>query len=274
MEDRDEGSFVLNAKEYNFIIEFPTCNSFRQVLEFLNNSHKTVPLCFSKKIFSIRKANDSQNFIGDFKFKGNKMLRYYVDELELEKKFSSENPDPELFVHVPIPSLLSSLKKISKSQRIWLAQRKGKENCIQIFSNEFMSNIIVDPSREEPIRFEVENPINFENPNVTMQLSAFHYAATGCGKTSDRFCKIQVYEQGAKIFSDSAQGDLFVRKGYCTSDIISEVPVPGDTMKSISKLSSLSDEGIVSLHSDNESYMCLSIPISVIGEATFFLIAE
>lgn len=274
MEDRDDGSFALNAKDYNFIIEFPTCNSFRQVLEFLNNSHKTVPLCFSKKQFSIRKANDSQNFIGDFEFKSSKMLRYYVDETELEKRRTEETPDPELFVHVPIPSLLSSLKKVSKSQRIWLAQKKGKENYIQIYSNEFMSNIIVDPSREDPIRFEVENPIDYENPNITMQLSAFHYSATGCGKTSDRFCKIQVFKHGAKIFSDSAQGDSFVRKGYCTGDPVCEVSVPGDTMKFISKLSSLSDEGIGSLYSDNDSYMCLSIPISVIGNVSFFLIAE
>lgn len=272
MEDKNEGSFSLNAKEHNFIIEFPTCNSFRQILELLNQNHKNIPLCFSRKKLSIRKSNDSQNFICDFNFFGRKMLRYYVDELELEKKRSDENPDPEIFVHIRIDSLLANLKRAQKKQKICLAQKKGKENVIQIYSDEFTSNLVIDPSRETPI--ELKSDINHDNPNVTMQLSGFHYSATGCGKASDRFSKIQVFGDGAKIFSSSAQGDSDVKKGFCTGDVISEVSLPGDTMKSISKLSSLSDEGIVSIYSDSESYICLLIPISVIGEGSIFLLTE
>ncbi len=45
-------------------------------------------------------------------------------------------------------------------------------------------------------------------------------------------------------------------------------------MKSISKLSSLCDESIVRIYCDNESYIRLEIPISVIGTVYLYLMTK
>lgn len=277
MEDISASTSGLNLKEYYFIMEFPTCNSFRQVLEFLNQSHKTIPLCFSKNKFSIRKPNDRQTIIFDGVFNARNMLIYHVDPDELEKK-RRENPsqEPEFFIHVPILPLLVNLKRVQKKQHIRLAQKKGKESYIAIISEETGSgsNIRIDPSREAPLTLEFENPISSDNPNITMQLSGFHYSATGCGRISDRVSKIQAYAHGLKILSSSAQGDSDVVKGDCSGDVVCEVTLPGDMMKSISKLASLCDEGIVRIYSGDSSHIRLEIPISVMGTASIFLMAD
>lgn len=282
MEDISAPTSGLNLKEYYFIMEFPTCNSFRQVLEFLNQSHKTIPLCFSKNKFSIRKPNDRQTIIFDGVFNACNLLMYYVDPDELEKKrreianSSNPNQEPEFFIHVPILPLLVNLKRVQKKQHIRLAQKKGKENHITIMSEEIGSdsNIVIDPCRESPLTLEFENPISSESPNVTMQLSGFHYSATGCGRISDRVSKILVYAHGLRIQSSSAQGESGVKKGDCSGEVICEVTLPGDMMKSISKLASLCDEGIVRIYSGDNSHIRLEIPISVMGTASIFLMAD
>lgn len=283
MDDNISGPITaFDMKEFYFFIEFPTCNSFRQVLEFLNQSHKTIPLCFSKNKFSIRKPNDRQTIIFDGVFNARNFLFYHVDHDELEKKrreiatSNSPNREPEFFIHVPILPLLVNLKRVQKKGHIRLAQKKGKEGFVEIASEEAGSgsSIRIDPSKEDPITLESETPISSDNPNTTMQLSGFHYSATGCGRISDRVSKIQVYNHGVKILSNSAQGDSDVKKGDYRGEVICEVTLPGDMMKSISKLASLCDEGIVRVYSSDDSHIRLEIPISVMGTASIFLMAD
>lgn len=277
MEEKIVGSSNIDFRDYYFIIEFPTCNSFRQVLEFLNQSHKTIPLIFSKSKLSIRKPNDRQTIIFDGVIEGYNLITYYVDPEELEKRRTSKDIDPEFYIHVPILPLLVNLKRVQKKQRIRIAQKKGKESYITIMSEEsgdMKSDIRIDPSREAPLTLVLETPIPTEYPNITMQLSGFHYSATGCGRISDRISKLRAYPHGLEILSSSAQGDSVIKKGDCTGPLICEVVLNGDVMKSISKLASLCDEGIVRIYSNESSHIRLEIPISVIGTVHLYLMND
>lgn len=271
----------FDYSEYNFIVEFPTCNSFRQILEFLNQNHKIIPLIFSKNKVSIRKANDKNIIMFDGVIHAHNLTLYYIDEsiLTITKDEDEEDDycEPEFFVHVPIHPLLLNLKRSQKKQKIRLSQKKGKESFIIIQSEDstsMYSEIRLEPTKKSPINIKCEDDISTENPNITMQLSGFYFSSTGCGRISDRLSKIRAYKKGVKIFSTSAQGDSIIQKGNCTGDHICEIKLSGDIMKSISKLASLCDESIVRIYCDTEDYIRLEIPISVIGTAYIYLMAK
>lgn len=246
-----------------FSIEFPASNSFRQVLEFLNHNHQTVPLCFSRDKLSIRTVNDMNTICVINNIYAENMLDYYVNPALF-------NDNDEYFIHVPIAPILTNLKRFQKKQKIRILQYMSKPNFITIPGEESgstSSDIRIDPSRKEP-----EDEIELEDfgPNVTIQLSAFNYSATGCGKTSDRVSKVCAYKRGVEILSSSAQGVSVIRKGDCSGESISEFSISGDIMKSISKLASLCDEGIVRIYAVDSSYIKLEVPISVIGTSQIF----
>lgn len=274
---------VTDYSDYYFNVEFPTCNSFRQVLEFLNQSHKTVPLIFSADKLSIRKPNDSETIIFDGCIYAHNLTKYYVNPEELEKaklKMLSDptlneeekNKDPEIFIHIPITPLLSKLKSCQKRQKISIFQKKKGESYITVKSGE-SANIIIDPSKELPIDLVLENPLPTNTPNITTQLDIFQYSATGCGRISDKISNLLVYKHGIKIRAESTQGWSTIPRGSFDGEQLCEISLPGDTMKSISKLSSLCDEGIVRIYCEDSSHIRLEIPISVIGVAHIYLMA-
>lgn len=266
----------IDYSEYSFIIEFPTCNSFRQVLEFLNQSHKTIPLIFSKDKFSIRKPNDSETLFFDGCIYSHNLTMYYVNPEELENEkckliaSGDEESEPEIYIHVPVVPLLSSLKRCQKKQKIRIFRMYSNESFITIQTEE-SSSIRIDPSRDPPSLLISDNPIPLTNPNLTTQLSSFHYSATGCGRISDKVSKLQIYKKGLRIMSSSAQGESKIERGICEGAFLCEINIPGDVLKSISKLSSLCDEGIVRIYCNDSLHIRLEIPISVIGTAHIYL---
>lgn len=257
----------MNREDLIFLIEFPTCNSLRQILDFLNQSHKTIPLWLSRDKISIIKANDSETIIFDGLIHPYNMLDYYVDE-----KYISESG--MYYIHIPIAPLLTSLKKIQKKQKVRLLQTKDRENYVTIFG-EVPIHILLDPSKEEPKPIDAgENPRPTHCPNMTIQLYNFQYSAASCGRTSDRVSTLRVFQNGVYIYSSSSQGDAPIRKGNCEGEPLCEVHIPGDIMKSISKLASLCDEGIVRIYCSDETHIRLEIPISVIGTCYIYLVPE
>jgi hypothetical protein len=245
----------------------------------LNQSHKTIPIILSKNKLSIRKPNDSETIIFDGCIYSYNLTMYYVNPVELDniKKNLVANGDlvsePEIFIHVPIAPLLFNLKRCQKKQKIRIFQKYDSESFITIQSEE-SSSIRIDPSRERPLDIVLEEPIPMDKPNITTQLSSFHYSATGCGRISDKSSTIRIYDHGLTIMSSSAQGESKIERGVCTGKILCEVSLPGDVMKSISKLSSLCDEGIVRVYCNDSSHIRLEIPISVIGIAHIYLMAS
>lgn len=273
----DDNIEITDHSIYYFNVQFPTCNSFRQILEFLNQSHKTIPLIFSKDVISIRIPNDSETTFFDGRiYAYNLTPNYYVNPLELEKaslklkEEGDEDSEPEIFIHVSIAPLLTTLKRNQKKQKIRMYRTFEKKEFIIIHSEE-PSFIRIDHSEKDPISLFLENPIPSNLPNVATQLSSFNFSATGCGRISDKVSSIRVYERGINIHSSSTQGETDINKGICKGSPICEVSVPGDVMKSISKLSSLCDEGIVRVYCNESSYIKLEIPISVIGTANIYL---
>lgn len=273
----------FDYSDYNFIVEFPTCNSFRQILEFLNQNHKIIPLIFSKNKVSVRKANDKNIILFDGIIHAHNLTLYYIDESILIKPEEGEGNDgeeknePEFFIHVPIHPLLINLKRSQKKQKIRLSQKKGNESFLIIHSDDssgMSSDIRLEPTKKSPDNYKFYGDIVSENPNITMQLSGFYFSSTGCGRISDRVSKIRAYKKGVKIFSTSTQGDSIIQKGNCSGDFICEIKLSGDIMKSISKLASLCDESIVRIYCDNEDYIRLEIPISVIGTAYLYLMTK
>lgn len=286
MEEKNPSS---NLSNYYFLIEFPTCNSFRQVLEFLNQTHsdKTIPLIFKKNCFSIRKPNDSQTVLFESNIYSYNLTKYYVDPEELEKKRLeleelklknpgeySENLEPEFYIHIPLAHLLVNLKKSQKKQKIRIYQKKDKDNKIIISTNEsgtMSSEIIIDPSKEVPFSFSQDSCS--KDPNITIQLSGFYYSSTGGGRMSERQSIMEIYDKGFKIFSSSSHGDTNnIEEGICTDEPISKIKISENILKSISKLASLSDEGIIRVYCSCPEYVKLEVPISVIGTANIYLL--
>lgn len=264
----------VKYKDYYFIVEFPTCNSFRQILEFLNHNHKIVPLIFSEKKFSIRKPNDKGTILFDGVINTYNLTSYYINP-EILRKIDDDDEDaePEFFIHVSINSLLGNIKKAQKKQKIRIFQRRGEESFITIHTED-SSKIRIEPSKEHPIDIRLHEELPVDAPNITVQLSGFQFSATGCGRISDRISKLRAFPNGIMILSKSAQGDSIVERGDCSGEYICEIVLSGDVMKSISKLSSLCDEGIVRIYCNNDTYIRLEIPISVIGTAYIYLMTK
>lgn len=261
-----------DVKDCNFIIHFPTCSSFRQILEYLYQSHKTIPLILSEKEISIYKANDDTSIVFDGVFYPYNLTFYYVDP-ELLKA----SKEKRYFVHIPTLPLLTYLKSVPKRQRFRLLQKKSKPNFINISfmdSDNISSDIRIDPSTESPGALEVEDPIPIDQPNITMHLSSFYHSTTGSGRISDRSSIISCFPKGVEINGSSAHVASKSQVGFFKEDEepICEIRVSGDIMKSISKLSSICDEGIVRIYCQNKDYILLQIPISVIGTARIYFI--
>jgi hypothetical protein len=269
--------------DYYFIVEFPASNTFRQILDFLFKSgHRIVPLIFSKDSLSIRKSNDKNTIIFDGVIHAHNLTFFYVnpDCLSVAGSTDPEDPEgvPEFFIHVPITALMTNLKRSQKKQRVRLSYNKSNDGFLTIRSEEsssVYSEIKIEPSKKPPINIKLCDALPIETPNVTMQLSGSHFSASGKLRVADKVSKIQVFRHGAQIISSSAQGDSSkIPKGDCTGDYICEIKIPGDIMTSISKFASLSLESIMRIYCNDENYIRIEIPISVIGTAYIYLMTR
>lgn len=254
--------------QYFFEIVFPTCNSFRQILQFLNQSHKTVPLVFTKNGVQIRKENDKKNCIFEGSIFAQNLLKYYIDPEEIKG-------DREHVIHIPINPLLNNLKKIQKKQEIRIRRTKENPEHIQIVTDDTGSRytkIKIDPCKTKPRRFVVEDFRPSEDPNVTMKLTSFNFLTETTGSSSDRKIKLTMFDYGINITSDTLHGDSGLTEGTCEGEILAEVNIPTETIKSLIKLSSLCEEGIARIYCNDESHIRFEIPISVIGTISLYLI--
>lgn len=253
---------------YFFEVVFPTCNSFRQILQFLNQFHKTVPLVFTKNSLHIRKENDKKNCIFEGTVFSRNLLKYYVDPNEIRG-------DREYVVHVPIGPFLNNLKKIQKKQEVRICRTKKNPENIQIIlddSGSRYAEIRVDPCKTKPPRLNVENPRPSDDPNITMKLSSFNLLTETAGSSSDRKIKLAMYDRGVQITSASLHGGSVSLEGDCDGEKFAEIEIPTETMKSLVKLASLCEEGIVRMYCADESHIRLEIPISVIGTICLYII--
>lgn len=257
-------------RRYFFEVVFPTCNSFRQILQFLNQFHKTIPLVFTKNVLYIIKENDKKNCIFKGSIYSRNLIKYYVDPDEIKG-------DREHIVHVPIGPFLNNLKKIQKKQEVRIRRTKDNPDNIQIVLDEAGSRYAefrIDPCKTKPPRISVEKARPSDDPNITMKLTAFNFLTENTGATSDRKIKLTMYNYGVKITSASLHGGSGTSEGNCKGEMYSEIEVPTETIKSLVKLSSLCEEGIVRMYCADESHIRLEIPISVIGTIYLYLTSE
>lgn len=266
---KDPSGKELGSSNY-FEVVFPTCNSFRQILQFLNQTHKTIPLVFTKNGLQIRKENDKKNCIFEGCIHSHNLLNYYVDPSILEK-------DKEHVIYIQIAPLLNYLKKIQKKLEIKILQTKDQPDYLQIFHAESVtkfSKIRLDPCKETPRKFVVTDFRPSCDPNVTMKLSSFNFLTESTGSSSDHKICLTMYDHGLYVTSDTHHGGSGTSEGTCEGNIIAKINIPSETIKSLIKLSSLCEEGISRIYCKDKSHIRLEIPISVIGTISLFLIDE
>lgn len=268
--------------QYYFYLKFWSCNSFRQILEFLQN-HKNIPFIFTKDKFCIRKPNDKNTILFESIIEGNNLAEFYMNNEVLEQireNFDTEDPDydpdqePEYFVHIPILPILTNLKRFNKKKKFCIYQLRNDEEFIHMRPEEedqLILPIRIDPSKELPICL---TGINIpKDPNLTFQLTSFNYPNSGPGRISDKISKLRAYLKGLDVYSPSIHGNSCIKRGNTNGEPICEIGVSGDTIKSISKLSSLSEEGIAKIYCTDNTHILIQIPISVIGISSIYFMS-
>jgi hypothetical protein len=289
-----------NSNNLIFFIDFHDGYAFRQIMEFLKLTVTSVPMYFSENGISIMQGNGDGSLVVNINIKGHELLKYHFNK-ELANIQPSEESD-DIHYHLVsfnVSKFRDTIKSTARKEGIRMYQYAGDSNVhIQVYggnkNGEGGTSIETQP--HNPIHYELSgfNQSIFL-PNCKSPLSEF---CNSCGQfnkvKSTKYTNFTCYKKGVKVTAWSETGVIstFRKWGECednesfkfpggprvlSADIIPKskknvynVKIPIDVIKALSKLSNLTNNGIIRIYCESDHIIRFMVSISYYAELVIY----
>lgn len=290
---------IRHHKELVFFIDFHDGYAFRQIMEFLKLTVTSVPMYFSENGISILQGNGDGSLIVNINIKGPELLTYYFNK-DLANMQNTEGPDMPSYhmVCFNVSKFRDTIKSTARKEGIRIFQYKDESLVhIQVYggnkNGEGGTAIEVQPYT--PVHYELSG---FEqstfNPNCRSPLSEFCNSCGHFGKVkSTKYTNFACYPKGIKVTAVSETGaiSMFKKWGECENNDSMKIPgggprinindtrsknshfnvkIPIEFIKALSKLSNLTNNGIMRVCCETDNIIRFIVSISYYAELTIY----
>jgi hypothetical protein len=288
--------------ELVFFIDFHDGYAFRQIMEFLKLTVTSVPMYFTENGISILQGNGDGSLVVNINIKGHELLTYHFNPALANH---TKESDPYHVVCFNVSKFRDTIKSTARKEGIRIFQyAKDPIVHIQVYggNKNGEGGTSIETQNYTPMQYDLTG---FEQsvfaPNCRSPLSEFCNSCGQFGKVkSTKYTNFACYSKGVKVTACSETGviSMFKKWGECEdkSDVFNRhkptgigalikpqhqedskskskalnVKIPIDIVKALSKLSNLTNNGIIRIYCETEGIIRFMVSVSYYAELTIF----
>jgi len=274
-----------------FYIDFHDGYAFRQIMEFLKLTVTTIPMYFSENGINILQGNGDGSLVVNINIKGHELLSYHFN------KELANNEDTHL-VCFNVSKFRDTIKSTARKEGIRIFQYHNDPIVhIQVYggNKNGEGGTSIESQNYNPTKYEMSG---FEQsifqPNCKCPLSEFCNSCSQFNKVkSTKYTNFTCFKKGVKVTACSESGiiSMFKKWGECESEKETMIKVPGggkistfseqkltvsdsaynvkipiEIIKALSKLSNLTNNGIIRIYSESDDIIRFMVSISYYAE--------
>jgi hypothetical protein len=286
-----------NKKDLVFYIDFHDGYAFRQLMEFLKLTVTSIPMYFSQNGISILQGNGNGSVVVNINIKGHELLTYYFN-----KELANTKEEDEVYhlVCFNVSKFRDTIKSTARKEGIRIFQYANDTTVhIQVYggNKNGEGGTSIETQTYTPTQYEMSGfEQSIYQPNCKSPLSEFCNSCGQFGKVkSTKYTNFICYEKGVKVTAYSETGviSMFKKWGECkdeedTPTIVGKnkvvystkktkpidntfnVKMPIDVIKALSKLSNLTNNGIMRIYCETNDIIRFMVSISYYAELIIY----
>lgn len=293
-----EAPMPTNSSDLVFYIDFHDGYAFRQIMEFLKLTVTSIPMYFSENGISILQGNGDGSLVVNINIKGHELLTYYFNKDLANIQPNPDNADAFHLVCFNVSKFRDTIKSTARKEGIRIFQYAGDSIVhIQVYggNKNGEGGTSIETQTYTPIHYEMsgfEQSVNL--PNCKSPLSEFCNSCGQFGKVkSTKYTNFICYDKGVKVTACSETGviSMFKKWGDCPTDMkmpkhhsnkpqlgqvssrkkeVYNVRIPIEIIKALSKLSNLTNNGIMRTYCETNNIIRFMVSISYYAELTIY----
>jgi hypothetical protein len=296
---------ITNIKsELVFFIDFHDGYAFRQIMEFLKLTVTSVPMYFTENGISILQGNGDGSLVVNINIKGHELLTYHFNSSIANH---AKEAEPYHVVCFNVSKFRDTIKSTARKEGIRIFQYANNPIVhIQVYggNKNGEGGTSIETQNYTPMQYDLSGfDQSIYAPNCRSPLSEFCNSCGQFGKVkSTKYTNFACYPKGVKVTACSETGviSMFKKWGECEDSksahswmtksggggIASLLPkpeehksskskalnvkIPIDTVKALSKLSNLTNNGIIRIYCETEKIIRFMVSVSYYAELTIF----
>lgn len=291
---------VRTRPDLIFFIDFHDGYAFRQIMEFLKLTVTSVPMYFSENGISILQGNGDGSLVVSINIKGHELLTYHFNKELANIPVSKDNEQVYHLVSFNVSKFRDTIKSTARKEGIRIYQYAGDSTVhIQVYggNKNGEGGTSIETQNHTPIHYELSGfNQSIYLPNCKSPLSEF---CNSCGQfnkvKSTKYTNFTCYKKGVKVTAWSETGiiSMFKKWGECddTHDSVKvpggprinapessaknnkvqyNVKVPIEVIKALSKLSNLTNNGIIRIYCESDDIIRFMVSISYYAELVIY----
>jgi hypothetical protein len=282
-----------NYKKYSedlvFFIDFHDGYAFRQIMEFLKLTVTSVPMYFSENGISILQGNGDGSLVVSINIKGHELLKYHFNKELANIQPSETNENHFHLVCFNVSKFRDTIKSTARKEGIRMYQYVGENTVhIQVYggNKNGEGGTSIETQVHDPMTYELSGfNQSIYQPNCKSPLSEF---CNSCGQfnkvKSTKYTNFACYKKGVKVTAWSETGvvSTFRKWGECEDNIgprgevinkkknSYNVKIPIEVIKALSKLSNLTNNGIIRIYCESDKIIRFMVSISYYAELVIY----
>lgn len=289
---------VGRRKDLIFYIDFHDGYAFRQIMEFLKLTVISVPMYFNENGISILQGNGDGSLIVSINIKGHELLTYYFNSDLANFPAKTEDSEAYHIVSFNVSKFRDTIKSTARKEGIRIFQYYGDPTVhIQVYggNKNGEGGTSIETQTYNPLTYDLSG---FEQsvfaPNCRSPLSEFCNSCGHFGKVkSTKYTNFTCYRGGVKVTACSETGviSMFKKWGECEDDsehpfrttgprlklsdtskdkVAYNVKIPIEIVKALSKLSNLTNNGIIRIYCEEDKIIRFMVSVSYYAELVIY----
>jgi hypothetical protein len=289
-------------KDLVFYIDFHDGYAFRQIMEFLKLTVTSVPMYFTENGISILQGSGDGSLVVSINIKGQELLTYYFnpEHANFPKKEDDKESKSYHVVCFNVSKFRDTIKSTARKEGIRIFQYSGDPTVhIQVYggNKNGEGGTSIETQSYTPLNYDLSG---FEQsvltPNCKSPLSEFCNSCGHFGKVkSTKYTNFSCYSAGVKVTACSETGviSMFKKWGECDDEpdhpfrtsgprlkisdsskaggkVVHNVKIPIDIVKALSKLSNLTNNGIIRIYCEEDKIIRFMVSVSYYAELVIY----
>jgi hypothetical protein len=297
---------IKHSPDLVFFIDFHDGYAFRQIMEFLKLTVTTIPMYFSENGINILQGNGDGSLIVNINIKGHELLTYHFNKELANIPPTETNSQVYHLVCFNVSKFRDTIKSTARKEGIRMFQYAGESIVhIQVYggNKNGEGGTSIETQSYSPIHYELSGfKQSIFLPNCKAPLSEF---CNSCGQfnkvKSTKYTNFACYNKGIKVTACTETGviSMFKKWGECEDSNSMSLKVPGgprlmftdsannkikyskndnnnnvkipiEVIKALSKLSNLTNNGIIRIYCEADNIIRFMVSISYYAELVIY----